>query len=727
MRVAMSRLTGAAPKGVTAVSRVSSLALSSIIRLVLSLAAFALAMYGFKQAYEQIGGGLTMADYAYRSLQLVVGQFPAELIGRQQLPLPLLIARWALPLVTFWATATLAWRQVRNPIRAALIRMRGEHLVLAGDASVAGRVAAGELAAKRPVLIWTKEPREQWVQDSADLGAANVPDVAKLGLAKARSVLIAGSDDAANIALAGACVDTALEQRLAGDPLTIIARIDDPDLRAPLERRYDWGNERSLVRMRFASLPDIGAREMFVRLPLDRFQRGDVVDRGVFFVGFSPTVERYVVRLLAAAHFSGGVRPRIVVLDTDAARKREVFFARRPGAAALAPVVFEEAAVDQPALIGQAFDAAIATYGAPTAVFVDPHDSARALTVALAVEERFRQSGALAPPIYLRLPEQTADGDLSCEVTPIGGNDSLADPELLLQERLDALARSTHEFYLEGRLDEGDQIGSRGSMYEWDQLTENFRDENRLTADCFVLKLRDVGARLVDGGDASGGFRFETDELEALSRAEHDRWMASKLIDGWKFGARRDDAAKIHPDIVPYDDLTEARKDLDREQIKIVTRLLGTTGRRAVRDLVIALDSSGEGPLVSKTVLDQIAAQYPDRALVVLGAFDDESARAGLLAAQDLGVNVQITVSSEPEGLLARRPRGERAALRRLYRQADRIFALPKDAWPADKRDAFMLGRADLRLTASAVAGKSDIPTVRVDGRGQIAAAPWTR
>lgn len=724
MRIAMPRAAAGLANGPAGAT---GLALSAIVRVVATLSAFALGVFGFQQAYAELGGPHSLGECAYNALQLIVGQFPDELSGRS-LPITLQIARWALPLITFWATVTLAWRQVRNPVRRALIVARGEHLVLTGDALVAGKVAKGERQAKRPVLVWAKDSRQAWIDDAADAGAAHGPDIARLGLAKARSVLIAGPDDAANVALASAAIDAALGQRLAGDPLTVIARIDDPDLRAPLERRYDWGHERSLVRMRFASLPDIAARQMFLRLPLDRFQHGDEPERAVFFIGFSPAIERYVVRLLAAAHFKGGAKPRMIVLDAGATRRREVFFARRPGAAALAPVVFEDAAVDQPALVGQALDAAIKAYGAPTAVFVDPGDESRALAVAMAVETRLRQDDGIAPPIYVRLPLESGDGELACEITPIGDAESLADPELLLQERLDALARSTHEFYLEGRLEEGDQIGSRSSMYEWDQLPEAMRDDNRLLTDCYELKLRDVGARLVEGGTEAGGFRFEGEELEALSRAEHDRWMGAKLIDGWKFGAKRDDEARLHPDIIPYDDLSEPRKELDREQIRMITRLLSSTGRRAVRDLVVALEPAGggEGPLLTAETLAAIAAQYPDRAVVVLGAFDEEATRAALLAADAQGAVIQLTLSSDPEAVLTRRPRSERAALRRLYRKADRIFALPKAAWNADKRLAFIRARADLRLTAGSVEAGAT-PTIRVDGRGAIVSAPWVR
>lgn len=47
-----------------------------------------------------------------------------------------------------------------------------------------------------------------------------------------------------------------------------------------------------------------------------------------------------------------------------------------------------------------------------------------------------------------------------------------------------------------------------------------------------------------------------------------------RLQQGWSYGPRRDDEAKKHPNLVPYEALTEADKDLDRgtalETIKAV-------------------------------------------------------------------------------------------------------------------------------------------------------------
>lgn len=52
---------------------------------------------------------------------------------------------------------------------------------------------------------------------------------------------------------------------------------------------------------------------------------------------------------------------------------------------------------------------------------------------------------------------------------------------------------------------------------------------------------------------------------EQLAENAHDNWARRRLSEGWTWGPVRDDAAKKHPDLVPYDDLPESEKHYDRD------------------------------------------------------------------------------------------------------------------------------------------------------------------
>jgi hypothetical protein len=680
--------------------------------------AFLLGTWGFAEAYGQAGIASTLAQDAFRSLRLIVGNFPQALEGRD-LPIALHIARWALPLLTFWSTVALAWEQLRNPWRLAMIRARGHHLVIAGDADsgLAAQAARGALDDGRRVLLWPGDRRTVWVADAIEAGAAEVEQAESdesaqaLALDKARAVLLLSREARTNIALASAVLGQAAQVRPVGDPLDVILRVDDLDLRRSVEQRFEQG-DRKTARVRLAALPDIAARLLALARPIDGFSRAGQAGRGVLVIGFTSLVERYVLRTLAGGHYRDGGKPSFFIHLADAATTEAGFRARNPGADSLSPLRFVEARPD-PAGVGALIDLHVAAHGEPMAILIDVGEDDRALAIALAVDARYRAAALVAPPIHARM-DGGHDARLGAGIGPFGALTDLADPDMLLQDRHDALARSIHDFYLEGRFAEGERIGVRASMQEWENLPESFRDDNRLVADCYQLKLRDIGARLVEGSGPS--LLLTPDELEELSRAEHDRWMAAKLVQGWTFGAVRDDAKRLHPDIIPYDDLSEAIKDLDREQVRIMARLLGASGRRALRVLTVAILPGGEAtPPDPGPLLAALDAHYPDRVPLFSGDLADGWSRPMMGMLHQRGRLIELVLTEHVQAIIDRLHGSDARMAADLVRAADAIHAV---ADPAD------LHSAHLVLTHGPT---DDARAVQLGGDGAIVRAPWAR
>ena len=71
---------------------------------------------------------------------------------------------------------------------------------------------------------------------------------------------------------------------------------------------------------------------------------------------------------------------------------------------------------------------------------------------------------------------------------------------------------------------------------------------------------------------------FAPAEVEYLAYLEHRRWMEERLRNGWTWGEKRDDARRTHPDLVPYDELGEASKALDRLAASSLLTILGEVG-----------------------------------------------------------------------------------------------------------------------------------------------------
>ncbi len=55
-------------------------------------------------------------------------------------------------------------------------------------------------------------------------------------------------------------------------------------------------------------------------------------------------------------------------------------------------------------------------------------------------------------------------------------------------------------------------------------------------------------------------------------------WAQTRIAQGWRFGETRDDAKKLHPCLIPYEELSEAEKDFDRNTAVETLRLILSLG-----------------------------------------------------------------------------------------------------------------------------------------------------
>lgn len=64
---------------------------------------------------------------------------------------------------------------------------------------------------------------------------------------------------------------------------------------------------------------------------------------------------------------------------------------------------------------------------------------------------------------------------------------------------------------------------------------------------------------------------------EAIAENAHDVWAEARMKEGWSYGKDRDDAKKLHPDLIPYTAMPDSEKEYDRimafNTIKLVKKL----------------------------------------------------------------------------------------------------------------------------------------------------------
>ncbi len=137
------------------------------------------------------------------------------------------------------------------------------------------------------------------------------------------------------------------------------------------------------------------------------------------------------------------------------------------------------------------------------------------------------------------------------------------------QEKCKELAPAIHEFYRE--LAHKENWKDIKYDMDWDELPPDIKADNMAAARRIPQILGLVGLRVARASDPGKALTEEEvkevimENARFLAEEEHNGWMAAKLENGWRYGPERDDEKKIHPCLVPFDELSEKdqKKDLN--------------------------------------------------------------------------------------------------------------------------------------------------------------------
>ena len=225
-----------------------------------------------------------------------------------------------------------------------------------------------------------------------------------------------------------------------------------------------------------------------------------------------------------------------------------------------------------------------------------------ALTVRtlLLLRDSCRQSGRQLHEICARLADPARLGPLFEPAQAEGAvphlrlfapDSEVFTADVLLARNVDVLAEQVHKAYLS--VEAADARANNkppAAGTPWENLSEDDREGNREAADHTWAKLASLGYELhhVPLGQA---FAPPDPELlkqlaaqeDVMARAEHERWLSWRVLNGWQWGSPRDNAKLLHPDMVDYDKLAESTKDKDRIIIRAIPTLLKEGRLRVVR------------------------------------------------------------------------------------------------------------------------------------------------
>lgn len=168
--------------------------------------------------------------------------------------------------------------------------------------------------------------------------------------------------------------------------------------------------------------------------------------------------------------------------------------------------------------------------------------------------------------------------------------------EQIIGDAVETYAAGAHEKTREKRLEDArrqgmseqelSELSKEPDLQPWENLKECYRNSYRSQLRYIGEQLQDyhsnVGIRpkLVDDSDTI--HELYGPVMEDLARMEHDRWMRDKRREGWRFGPMDADM-KTTPELVPYEELDEATREMIRISVRNLPEYLNMIGYELYR------------------------------------------------------------------------------------------------------------------------------------------------
>ncbi len=171
--------------------------------------------------------------------------------------------------------------------------------------------------------------------------------------------------------------------------------------------------------------------------------------------------------------------------------------------------------------------------------------------------------------------------------------------EQVMGSIVETYAKNAHESYRQKHYEEAEKMGKsqeelesiwlEPEMADWSELDEFYKSG-------YCSKIRYLGEHLEDYNTEVGIRPILPDAadsihelygplLEQIAEMEHNRWIADKKQEGWRYGDH-DDELKLSEELIAYDQLSEKTKEMIRRDVREVPNLLSQIGYELYRKMI---------------------------------------------------------------------------------------------------------------------------------------------
>lgn len=528
-----------------------------------------------------------VADNLFRTAQLITLQFPTDFRGT--VPVPLQIARFAVPIVVVLASFQALVASITRPVRLALLPHTSGHIVVCGSEMLTNAALASLASRGRQIVVVVKKIDATYrdrlegfgltIVEADPLQAATIKS---LHLSHAAALFLTADDDVANLNIAMLALPAAGARPTEFPPLVLAVLIDREDLAVELDTALDGLSRQHGVRYHRLCPGREGVRFELTRFAPVRLKCDLDKPSHVVVVGIASNWQQIAAQIIAATQDHPEKRSVLTfVVDTAEALAVEHWRKTKPAL----DLVVEIAILTRQVGDLLPSDDTIASWRdsyAPAQLVVVLRDDADAIATTLALRRPGNPLDTAAVPILVHqskedrllssLGEIQVRGRDMTRLVAIGGLIRADSIERVLDRKGDEMAIALHAHYLDAAKTLG--AGSAAAVNAWNDLPENMRDANRAAAEHAPILFAAAGLKITAAGPDSQPVTLSSDELELLARVEHRRWIADRIDRGWRYDKIRDDQRMLHPSLVPFEALSESDKEKDRNAVRVLLSVL---------------------------------------------------------------------------------------------------------------------------------------------------------
>ncbi len=549
---------------------------------------------GFREYYLSISEIFSPLDIFYRTLQLFVLESGAL---KPPINLKLEFARWLAPAISVIAAANVLIAIFSEQFQLLKLRFLRNHIIICGLGEKGLLLCQMFKNHGFQVVVIEQNEKNNKIKQSRDngsivlVGNATLPFIlSKSGLDKAKHLFAMCGSDGINAEIAILAREFTTTTAKRKKALNCTVHIVDPQLCRLLKEREFETEKNDMFRLEFFNLFDQAAKSLLDTFPpFDQKKAPQASSPHLLIIGAGKLGERVVLH--AAKRWKDlpittQEKLKISIIDKAAERKKDFYYLRYPYLEKVCQIIPLEMDIESKDFEKNhfLFTEKDKKECKPGIIYICLDNDSFALSVALSLHQRLRDHDI---PIVARMARESGLTSLFAgkahgfhRLHVFGLLDRVLKPELLLMGTHEILAHSIHQEYLRNQSALGDTPETNPSLVPWEKLPESLKESNRRQVDYLGVKLKQIDYYIIPMTALNTELiEFTPEEVELMSKMEHDHWMEERLRTGWKYApGPKDNEKKTHPSLISWEKLSEPEREKDRNTVREIPAFLEKAG-----------------------------------------------------------------------------------------------------------------------------------------------------